>query len=179
MWRGKLALSGRLVMLVVGALLIAACSERGSSAIAPPTAVARIEPSFETKSLQELSSQVAAGGIPTTYDAYFDQQQLKGILEERQEPVGIGQGEYVYMGARLLQYRGSTLRSHLEHDSGTIELKFDLQGRLESARALRDPTRTVEPSQIDAIRARGQLLRSHALAQRSLDAHRTEGHGGY
>jgi hypothetical protein len=157
-------------------LLLAACSERdpGILPAQTPATSARMQPSFETRSLQKISSKVAAGGIPTSYDAYFDQQQLKGIIEERSSAT-TEQGEYIYTGARLMQYTGSALPASA-HTAGIIELKFDLQGRLQSARTTsNDSAPSIEQQQIDAIRTRALLLRSHALARRSINAHRQTG----
>lgn len=147
-----------------------------SSAPAPPPPSAsstKPAPSISVASLQKLSSNVTAAGIATRYDAYFDQQQLKAIVESRQGP-STGHGEYLYMGARLVEYSGNVLPD-LRGGKGRIELKFDLQGRLVSARDRQNPAQTVEQAQIDALRARADLLRSHALTQRSVSAHqRTE-----
>ena len=46
-----------------------------------------------------------------------------------------------------------------------IELRFDLQGALELAKSA--SVGTVPPEEISAIRERAQLLRSHALAQKT------------
>jgi len=65
--------------------------------------------------------------------------------------------------ARLLHYSGSGLSS-----AEPIELRFNLQGALELAKS---GNGTVPPEEISAIRERAQLLRSHALAQKSTQDH--------
>lgn len=162
---------------MTGCFVLSACSERNQTS--PPASAAATpaqrEPSIDVASLQKLSAKVTAGGIATSYDAYFDAQQLKAIVEERRGSSATAQGEYLYMGARLMQYAGNALPLAAQEGTGTIELKFDLQGRLLSARNLQYPARTVDQVQIDALRARAELLRSHALAQHSVNAHqRTE-----
>jgi hypothetical protein len=156
-------------------LVVAACSkdspdpQRASSPA--PAASPRFEPSFDVKALQKMSSTIVATGIATKYDAYFDQRQLSAIVEERQAASSVEHGEYLYMGARLMQYTGVALPGAPDSTAGLIELKFDLQGRVVSARSLEDGGRHVDQWQIDALRARAELLRSHALAQRSINAH--------
>jgi YD repeat-containing protein len=158
------------------AVALTACSERGqsSSSAATHTDEGPNDPSIQVASLQKLSSSVTAAGVPTRYDAYFDGQQLKVIVESRQGAAAAEHGEYQYLGARLLEYAGGALASTTE-TAGDIELKFDTQGRLLSARDREDPSRTIEQAQIDGLRARAELLRSHALAQRSVSAHQQAG----
>lgn len=158
------------------ALGLSGCSERAqtpSSPAAPTQAQAEPapgEPSFDAASLQKLSSKVTAAGVAARYDAYFDGEQLRAIVESRSDPPG--HGEYLYMGARLLEYTGSPLGSNEE-----IQLRFDLQGGLISAVNRTDSGKDIEQSEIDALRARAELLRSHALTQRSISAHRHAGGG--
>lgn len=164
-------------------LTLAACSERDQSPPPAqkqtPSASAPLKPSINVASMQKVSSKLTTAGMATRYDAYFDGQQLKAIVEERQAPSQSAQGEYLYMGARLMQYVGGPLPDVAGHDAETIEMKLDLQGRLLSVRDREDPARAIEPAQVDALRARAELLRSHALTQRSISAHQQaeEGHG--
>ncbi len=73
-------------------------------------------------------------------------------------------GEYELRGARLLQYSGEGLTS-----ADTIELRFSLQGVLEAAKS--GSGGGVSQEEISAIRERAQLLRSHALAQKTTRDH--------
>jgi hypothetical protein len=74
------------------------------------------------------------------------------------------QGEYELRGARLLHYSGNGLSS-----ADDIELRFSLQGVLELAKS--GSGGTVSQEEISAIRERAQLLRSHALAQKTTRDH--------
>ena len=69
-------------------------------------------------------------------------------------------GRYEFYGARLTRYSGEQLLG-----PGATQLEFDLQGVL-----LSQPT-ALSSSDIEAIKSRGQLLRSHALAQQATRAH--------
>jgi hypothetical protein len=171
-----------LLLCAAGAAAVAvglsACSERPENpgASAPSQALTERtprQPSFDAASLQKLSSKVAATGVEGRYDAYFDEQQLKAIVESRSDA---GHGEYHYMGARLMEYTGSSLASETLPQE-EIQLRFDPQGRLISAVNRNDPEKDVEQSQIDTLRARADLLRSHALTQRSVSAHRRAAEG--
>jgi hypothetical protein len=168
--------ASRLVLWAAAfALGSSGCSERAQTpdAPTPPQAAGERqprEPSFDATSLHKLSSKATAAGIEGRYDAYFDGEQLKAIVESRSDPAG--HGEYHYMGARLLEYTGSLLDSGSSQSNEEIQLRFDLQGALISAVNRADAQKAVEQSQIDALRARAQLLRSHALTQRSVSVHR-------
>jgi hypothetical protein len=109
---------------------------------------------------QTVSSHVNATGVAATYDATFVAGQLQRIDEQRADA---HRGEYQFRGARLLHYRGSGLSS-----ADAIELRFGLQGALTFASAGAKP---VPAEEISAIRQRAQLLRSHALAQKSTQEH--------
>ena len=92
------------------------------------------------------------------------------LVERRESSGGQVAGEYVYTGARLIQYTGSTLPSDSQPLSN-VQLKFDLQGQLTSSVNLDQADHPVPNEQIGALRTRAQLLRSHALAQRSTSQH--------
>ena len=113
----------------------------------------------------ELKASLAAGTTPATYAAAFADGQLKRIAEER-KPAGAParHANYVFYGARLIEYSGAALQS-----DATLELRFDMQGGIESASGSAGQPADAE---INAIRNRAQLLRSHALARRA-----TRGHG--
>ncbi|HKS58159.1 MAG TPA: hypothetical protein VJS12_22880, partial [Steroidobacteraceae bacterium] len=82
------------------------------------------------------------------------------IVEQRADS---RQGTYDFRGARLLHYSGSGLST-----ADPIELRFDLQGALTLSKA---GAGAVPAEEVSAIRERAQLLRSHALAQRSSRDH--------
>ena len=112
-----------------------------------------------------VKAEAALAGVPTQYAAHFDSGQLKHIDEARKSAgAGSQTGEYIFYGARLMQYRGAALS-----DNSTIELNFDMQGGLTSANT--SAGKSVSDQEIRAIRNRAQLLRSAALARRSTQAH--------
>ena len=129
-------------------LVTAAPQTRAASADAQPAVT------------ETVSSHVNVAGVAATYDATFAAGQLHSIVEQRSDA---HRGEYQFRGARLLHYVGSGLAN-----PDPIELRFDLQGALTSAKA---GSGTVAAEEISAIRERAQLLRSHALAQRSTRDH--------
>ena len=102
--------------------------------------------------------------MPTTYQAYFSGQKLQRISETRaRADAESAAGDYEFQGGRLLRYAGRALRSE-----APLELRFDLQGQVTLASA---GERSASPEEISEIRARAQLLRSHALAQRAARSH--------
>jgi hypothetical protein len=107
-----------------------------------------------------LTSQLNAAGIAATYAATFGAQERLHIAEQRGDSRN---GEYEFRGARLLHYAGGGLSS-----AEPIELGFDLQGALTLSKAGSGP---VPAAEISAIRERAQLLRSHALAQKTTRDH--------
>jgi hypothetical protein len=109
---------------------------------------------------ETLSSHINAAGIAATYEATFGAQEQLSIAEQRAD---LRNGAYEFRGARLLHYSGSSLSS-----AEPIELGFDLQGALTLSKAGSGP---VPPAEISAIRERAQLLRSHALAQKTSRDH--------
>jgi hypothetical protein len=142
-------------------LALGACSKE-APAPAPSTplvAVARQTPAAPAPA-ETLNSHINAAGIAATYKATFGAQQQVSIVEERADSRN---GEYEFRGARLLHYSGSGLSS-----PDPIELRFDLQGVLTLSKAGAGP---VPPAEVSAIRERAQLLRSHALAQKTSRDH--------
>jgi hypothetical protein len=107
-----------------------------------------------------LSSHINAAGIAATYQATFGAQEQLRIAERRPDSRN---GEYEFRGARLLHYSGSGLSS-----AEPIELGFDLQGAMTLSKAGSGP---VPPAEVSEIRERAQLLRSHALAQKTSRDH--------
>ena len=155
MFRTCRSLQTGLILLALGA-----CSKEPaapqSTSLAPPLAAAKTA----TASTPALSGQINAAGIAATYAATFaDGEQLR-IVEQRADSRS---GEYEFRGARLLHYSGAGLSS-----AEPIELRFSLQGAVELAQSAAG---TVAPEEISAIRERAQLLRSHALAQKTSHDH--------
>jgi hypothetical protein len=153
-------------LLLVSAL--ASCSKQGeqSSTHASPAVTPRLADGVHTTHRTEdvMRVEVAAGGIPTTYQAYFSGEQLQRISEMRaRSDAESAAGDYEFQGGRLLHYAGQALRNE-----APLELRFDLQGKVTLASA---GDGSASPEEISEIRARAQLLRSHALAQRAARSH--------
>ena len=149
------------IVPVITLALLSACSkdspEPGS---AKPSAAAETLPP-EPASGDVVRAEIAAGGIATEYAAHFESNQLTRIVEQRSTTRGIVTGDYQFKGARLIQYTGAKLGS-TEH----LDLHFDMQGVLQPGQG---PAATEE--ELRGIRGRSQLLRNHALAQRSTRTH--------
>jgi hypothetical protein len=147
--------------LQTGLILLAlgACSKQFTPPPSAPLVTAPTEVAAPATALK-VSSQLNAAGIAAAYDATFEEREQMRIAEQRADARN---GEYEFRGARLLHYSGSGLSS-----AEPIELRFNLQGALELAKS---GNGTVPPEEISAIRERAQLLRSHALAQKSTQDH--------
>jgi len=156
----------RQTALVAGLGLIAllpACSERHSQPPPPAAPATQAAENQKAESPDVVRATVTAAGIRAQYTAYFDDDQLDRIVESR-EPTG--DGEYVFYGARLTQYKGAALNSPAH-----IELTFDMQSGVTKRSS--DPTALTD-MEIGAIRNRAELLRSLALARRSTRSHVAE-----
>jgi hypothetical protein len=154
-----------LACLAAVLLGVAACSrERDAAPAAPLVELQSSTPDAPAGDV--LASEITAGGIHARYRATFTENQLRRIGETRiaNPPTG-GENNYEFQGARLMSYVGAPLSG-----AGPIEIRFNLQGVVTRSRA---PAGEVAPEEIAAIRARAQLLRSHALAQRAARAHET------
>jgi len=138
--------------------LLSACSERH-----PPPPATQATENENAESPDAIHATVTAAGIRTQYTAYFDDGQLARIVESR-EPAG--DGEYVFYGARLTQYKGTALNSPAH-----VELAFDMQSGVTKRGG--DLTALTD-AEIGAIRNRSELLRSLALARRSTRSHVAE-----
>lgn len=136
-------------------LALSACSKEPAPPHVTPLAPAVTPANDASANARKVSSQITAAGIAATYDATFEKGERLRIAEQRADSRN---AEYEFRGARLLHYSGGGLSS-----ADPIELRFDLQGKLELAKAR---SGTVPPEEISAIRERAQLLRSHALAQK-------------
>jgi hypothetical protein len=162
-----------LTLSIVLAACAAACSDRTpleakAPVVAPPFVPAEHEPTMEEKALKEnfVEATLAAGTTPAKYTAEFEDGKLIRIAEERSPPnADVLRGNYVFYGARLVEYSGASPQS-----DATLELRFDTQGGMTSANGSAGEPGDAE---ISAVRNRAQLLRSHALARKS-----SRDHGG-
>jgi hypothetical protein len=107
-----------------------------------------------------ITGQIDAAGIAAKYQATFGPNEQMHISEQRADSRS---GEYELRGARLLHYAGNGLSS-----ADPIELSFDLRGAMTLSKAGAGP---VPATEVSAIRERAQLLRSHALAQKTSRDH--------
>ena len=155
MFRTCRSLQTGLILLALGA-----CSKEPAPPQSTPLAPAITPTKAATADANTLSSQINAAGIAAKYDATFEDAERLRIVEQRADS---RTGEYEFRGARLLHYSGGSLST-----ADPIELRFNLQGALELAKA---GAGAVPPQEITAIRERAQLLRSHALAQKTSHDH--------
>ena len=163
------------------ATLLAGCAKQE-----PPTPQASPAPAAQAPATQEddpnvMRAKLNAGGVTASYAAHFDSEKLVRIEEERRAQDGAAfSGEYTYQGARLLNYRGAKFAAPDRSPSGasagaqerppaTLNLEFDMQGKLQSGQGP-----DINEEDVAALRNRAQLLRSHALAQRT-----SRGHANY
>ena len=149
--------------LVLLLAALSACSKK-AEAPAPLTPTLQSQDAPKPAPGEILSATVTAAGIPATYEARFEGGQLARVDEVRTNADGDqSSGAYEFRGARLLKYSGPAIGA-----STQLDLAFDMQGRTTKAQAgARDAT----AEEIDAVKERAQLLRSHALAQSSVRTH--------
>jgi hypothetical protein len=139
---------------------------RPDSASAIPAAVPPVDATHEpvaeatdSGADRVITVRAVIASMPTQYSAGFSAAQLRYIAETR-DATGSVQGRYEFYGARLTRYSGAQLLA-----PAAVELEFDLQGTLLSKYP------GLASSEIEAIKTRAQLLRSHALAQQASRAH--------
>jgi hypothetical protein len=149
--------------LQTGLILLAlgACSKEPASPQSAPLTPAITQANDVAANTPTLSSHINAAGIEAAYEATFGAEERMRIAEQRADS---RKGEYELRGARLLHYSGGGLTS-----ADSIELRFSLQGVLELAKS--GNGREVSQEEISAVRERAQLLRSHALAQKTTRDH--------
>lgn len=147
-----------LSLIIAAGLCIAACDKppAESKALVGPAI-----PLVARADNKQGSIPIDAGGIATRYTPEFAGDSLVRIEEERVG--GKGRGTYAFQGARLLRYEGAPVEG-----TGALLLEFDLQGKTLTAR---NGSASATEEEIDAIRARAQLLRNHALAQHAARTH--------
>jgi hypothetical protein len=149
--------------MLVMVTFLGGCSDRDESAHRPISDVPLVTAAPESQDTPAPPIETQAGGIPSTYTAYYNDRQISRIAEQRKVSGSQQQGEYEFQGARLLRYRGAPLEG-----IGELNLEFDVRGAVVSARKDDAPASEAE---INAIRNRASLLRSHALAQQATNAH--------
>lgn len=149
------------IAIVAASLLAAACSKEKP---APTPSIPLVEqraadPAPATT--DEFRSSFAPRGIAASYRATFSEGQIQSLEETRE--ANSRTGTYEFRGARLMKYRGAALNS-----TDDIELEFDLQGKVLTARA---GDKEVSAEEISVIRDRAQSLRSHAVSQHAVRGH--------
>ncbi|MBM0103531.1 hypothetical protein JM946_02195 [Steroidobacter sp. S1-65] len=150
------------IAIVAASLLAAACSkQKPATTPSIPLVEQRAADPAPTATTDELRSSFAPRGIAASYRATFSEGQIQSLEETRESTSQTG--TYEFRGARLTRYRGAALNSNED-----IELEFDLQGKVLTARA---GNREVSAEEISAIRDRAQSLRSHAVAQHGVRGH--------
>ena len=149
-------------LTLIVCLALAGCSEPEA---VPATPLPLLPSADSNARIAPLRGSVTAAGVAATYDAVFAQSQLQSIRERRASDPG-SQSVYEFHGARLLRYAGAPLTSPGE----SVVLTFDTEGALLSAR---QGNAQVAELEVQEIRTRAQLLRSHALAQHAIHAHQT------
>lgn len=151
-----------LACCLTGTLLLSACEPKAPEAPTKPpapSAASAAAPSAEEHERPTLQSRFDSAGRRTQYAAYFEGPQLARIEET---PDGGGPtAKYTYRGARLLKYSQPG-------NSGEVILELDDRGRVQRALV---GQQTLAQTEIDAIRTRAQLLRSHALAKQATKMH--------
>jgi hypothetical protein len=149
--------------LQTGLILLAlgACSKEPAAPPSTPLTPAITQTDDVAANASTLSGHINVAGIAANYEATFAAEERMRIAEQRADS---RKGEYDLRGARLLRYSGGGLTS-----ANAIELRFSLQGVLELAKSSNGGE--VSQEEISAIRQRAQLLRSHALAQKTTRDH--------
>jgi hypothetical protein len=157
------------ILLAAAVLALGGCSKQPApAATEPATDAPLVEQSAadaKPAGVAEFHGSFAPGGIQASYRATFNEGRIQAIDEMRKPSTTIAapRGIYEFRGARLLKYQGAALRS-----ADTLELEFDLQGKVLVARA---GEKDASAEEISAIRDRAQSLRSHAVAQYAVRGH--------
>jgi hypothetical protein len=155
----------RAAALAVLSIAVAGCSKEAPAPKVDTPALVLAPATEKGAATDVLTTDVVAGGIASAYQASFKQNQLEEIRETRRfDTSPSAEGRYEFYGARLTKYSGAPLQSA----ATAIELEFDLRGALIKSHS---DAGKVSAEEITAIRGRAQLLRSHALAQRSAHEH--------
>lgn len=142
-------------------LCLSACEPKAPEKPNKPPTPSATSVVQEAETRPHLTSHINAAGVSTKYSAFFDGAQLTEIKEtySGSDPIV---SAYHYRGARLLKYEQA-----VPAGASTL-IELDEQGRVQRAVA---GTRELAAAEIEAIRSRAQLLRSHALAQQASRMH--------
>jgi hypothetical protein len=156
--------------LLLSVLVASGCSDKPAPVVQSTDASATpSEPATSSLAPADaniIRAKLNASGVAAEYSANFESEKLVRIDEERQpQPGSTLTGQYTYQGARLLRYQGAKVTQPAQ-----LDLQFDLQGALQSGQGT-----DISNEEVAAIRDRAQLLRSHALAQRTSRSH-SSGH---
>jgi hypothetical protein len=149
--------------LLTASLGIAGCS-KNSPEVAGPLRPAGEPVTATSDSIEVLDSQLTSAGTQMTYRGTFVNGALERIAETR--AASAQTGEYQFRGARLLHYAGPSSAG-----DAVIDVQFNMQGAVISATS--EGQAQVPTQEISAVRTRAELLRNHALAQRSVRSHQT------
>ena len=163
----KSARNWSLVAIVTFAALVGCSKKEEPARVASATPAAPDAAEVHAERTAEpgdaLHGKLTAAGIPTTYAAHFENGQLTRISEQR--PAG-ATGEYRYYGARVTHYSGAPLGP-----GASVDIEFDLQGAVQSSKRADGAAAQLTAEEIASIQTRAQLLRSHAMTQRSVQTH--------
>lgn len=159
-----------IIGMIAASALLVGCSKEPAPANVPSAPSTPLVEQSAADSVQpateEFRGSLAPGGVAAKYRAIFNEGQIQRLEETRPErsQETSQTATYEFQGARLMKYSGVALGSN-----DTVELEFDLTGKVLTARA---GDRPVSSEEISAIRDRAQSLRSHAVSQ-----HAVRGHG--
>ena len=152
----------RLATAIAASLLASACSKEPAPSPTPSTPLVEQRAADPLqKPTAEFRGSFAPGGIAATYRARFSEGKIQSLEETRTATSQTG--TYEFLGARLMKYHGTALKS-----DDVIELEFDEQGKVLKARA---GDKEASAEEITAIRDRAQSLRSHAVSQYAVKGH--------
>ena len=114
----------------------------------------------DTTDARVISVRAQIAQFPTEYSARFVADQLRSITEARTTEGRHANGRYEFYGARLTRYAGESLNAALP-----VQLDLDLQGGVVAN------VGELSATEIEALKNRAQLLRSHALARQAARNH--------
>jgi hypothetical protein len=141
-------------------LAIAGCSKRPTANTEP-----LVTAPAATDDASTIRASIALNGMQAKYIAHLKNARIASIDEERSTQEGrSAHGTYSFYEARLVKYSGEGFKS-LGHE----QVEFDLRGAVKQAQS---DGGTPSTEEIGAIRNRAELLRSHALTQQAVQAHR-------
>lgn len=114
-----------------------------------------------------VRASLTVGATQSKYTAHLQNGRIASIDETRtMQDSRLARGTYSFYEARLVKYSGDGFAS-----SGRVEVEFDLHGAIKQSHS---DAGTLGVAEIDAIRNRAELLRSHALTQQAVQAHQLE-----